>query len=83
MAAEVAAKSVIGKVSTSLVRGQAWIGGAWVNALGDKIFPVHDPGTGEKIMAVPDMGAEDAKKAVLEAHKGQKVWGSALAWVSI
>ena len=76
-----AAKSAIGRASTSLVRGQAWVGSAWVNATGGKMFPVYDPGTGEKILAVPDMGAEDVKKAVLEAHKGQKVWGNALAWV--
>jgi len=45
------------------------------------MFPVYDPCTGKRIADVPDMGADDAERAVVEAHNSKKMWGSTLAWV--
>ncbi len=77
-----AAKSAINRSTISLVRNQAWIGSSWTNASGGKTFPVYDPGTGQKIVAVSDTGADDARRAIAEAYKAQKMWGTSLGWVS-
>ena len=67
--------------SVSLMRSRAWIAGSWTPASGGQVFPVYDPCTGKKIIDVPDMGAEDAENAVMEAHKSKKMWGNTLAGV--
>lgn len=77
-----AAKASLTRSSISLLRSRAWIGGAWATAADGKTFPVFDPCTRKKIVDVPDMRAEDAKIAVMEAHKSKKIWAGMLAWVS-
>ncbi len=79
---KMASAKSISKSSLMLLRSRAWIGGSWVTSSNGKTFPVFDPCTGDKIVEVPDMGAEDAQRAVMEAHKSKQQWGKKLAWVS-
>ena len=45
----------------------ALIDGKWITS--SKTFPVLDPATGEKLADVPDLNADDARRAIDAAHK--------------
>ncbi|WP_205502143.1 NAD-dependent succinate-semialdehyde dehydrogenase [Rufibacter psychrotolerans] len=53
---------------TSLLRHQAFVNGAWVDATGGKTFEVTNPATGQVIGTVPDMSREDVRQAIDAAH---------------
>ena len=55
----------------------AFIGGEWVGA--SKTFAVTDPATGENIARVPDLMADDARRAVDAAHKAFPAWAATTA----
>ncbi len=57
-----------------LLREQCYLDGAWTGAQGGKSFAVHNPATGEKIGTVPDMGAEETKKAIAAAEAAWPAW---------
>jgi succinate-semialdehyde dehydrogenase/glutarate-semialdehyde dehydrogenase len=57
-----------------LLREQCYVDGAWTGAQGGKTFAVHDPASGEKIGTVPDMGAEETKKAIAAAEAAWPAW---------
>ena len=52
----------------SLIRTQAYINGAWVDALGGETFAVTNPATGAVIASVADMGQADVCTAIDAAH---------------
>ena len=56
----------------ALFRTQCYIDGAWVSAA--RSFPVHNPATGELLGAVPDMGAEETRRAIAAAAAAFPAW---------
>lgn len=60
----------------TLLRSQAYIDGQWT---GEPGYPVTDKATGEVITRVPDMGTDDALRAVAAAHAAFKPWSKLLA----
>jgi len=63
-------------VSQSLIKTQAFIGGEWT---GTPALAVINPATGEKIASVPDMGVEEARRAIEAAHRAFPAWAKSLA----
>ncbi len=63
----------------SLLKGDAYINGAWRRASGGKTFPVINPADGQKITDVPDMGAEETREAIEAAHGAWKEWRALVA----
>ena len=51
-----------------LLQSKGYVNEEWVDALSGKTFDVHDPATLDKIATLPEMGAEDADKAVDAAY---------------
>jgi len=60
----------------SLLRDAGYVAGEWVAAESGKQFDVLNPASGEKIGAVPDMGAKDAARAVAAAEGAWGEWRS-------
>jgi len=63
----------------SLVRNAAYIDGEWVGADSGKSVPVYNPSSGEEIATVPDMGAEETRRAIDAAEVAQKGWAARTA----
>ncbi|RZI41416.1 NAD-dependent succinate-semialdehyde dehydrogenase [Herbaspirillum sp. HC18] len=61
----------------ALLRNQAYINGAWVGAA--SAFAVTNPADGATIASVPNMGAEDARKAIDAANAAFPMWSSKTA----
>ena len=57
-----------------LLRSQALIGGAWVDAGSGRRFDVVDPATREVIARIPDMAREDVQRAVAAAERAGADW---------
>lgn len=57
-----------------LFKDSAFIGGEWTQAGDGRRFDVLDPATGEKLGSVPDMGAEDARRAIEAAAAAWPAW---------
>ncbi len=53
---------------------QLLLNGQWVDAKSGKTFDILNPGTGEKVAAVADGGAEDTRSAIRFAHEAFKSW---------
>ena len=58
----------------SLLKQQAFIDGLWVSADSGETFAVTNPATGEELARIPQMGAAEAERAVLAAHRAFKPW---------
>jgi succinate-semialdehyde dehydrogenase/glutarate-semialdehyde dehydrogenase len=58
----------------SLLVGQAYVAGEWIDAPDGKTIPVTDPFDGAVILEVPDLGPEAARRAIDKAHEVQKEW---------
>ncbi|MBS0624473.1 MAG: NAD-dependent succinate-semialdehyde dehydrogenase [Verrucomicrobia bacterium] len=54
------------------MRTKAYIDGKWVG--GKKTFKVFDPYSGKEIAKIPDLGVQDAKRAIAAAHKAFAKW---------
>ncbi len=59
-----------------LVRDRAFIDGQWV---GTPKLPVLNKATGAVISSVPDLGAEETRKAIEAAHRALPAWSGLLA----
>ncbi len=57
-----------------------YIDGEWVHAEGGGTFDVTNPATGEKIGAVADGGATDARRAIAAAERSFPAWAGATAY---
>lgn len=55
-----------------LFREQCYLDGAWHSA--GKSFAVHNPATGAQLGTVPDMGAEEARRAIAAADAALPAW---------
>lgn len=62
-----------------LLRRQAYIDGAWVNADNGRLFPVTNPADGSLIAEVPDMGPAEAKRAIAAAEAAGPGWAGLTA----
>lgn len=62
-----------------LLRRQAYIDGAWVNADSGKTFKVTNPADDSLIAEVPDMGRAEAKRAIDAAHAAWPAWAALTA----
>ena len=63
----------------TLLRRQAYIGGAWRDAGSGKTFDVTNPATGEVIAKVADCDAKDAQAAIDAAEKAFPAWAAKTA----
>ena len=61
-------------LETDLLRDQAYIDGAWVDADSGATFPVVDPATGATIANVPRMGAAETRRAIEAAQRALPAW---------
>ena len=61
-------------LETDLLRDQAYIDGAWVDADSGATFPVIDPATGATIANVPRMGAAETRRAIEAAQRALPAW---------
>lgn len=64
------------KKLTTLLKSQAYIDGVWT---GEPGYEVTDKATGDIITRVPDMGAQDARRAIVAAEAAFRTWSKTLA----
>ena len=57
-----------------LFRQQAYIDGQWADADAKKTIDVTNPATGEKLGTVPNMGADETRRAIIAANKAWPAW---------
>lgn len=58
----------------SLMKSEAYIDGVWLDSL--EKSDVTNPATGERMGAVPDMGADETRSAINAAQEALKAWSS-------
>jgi len=63
----------------SLLRQQAYIGGAWIGADSGRSTDVINPATGEKLGTVPDLGLEETRRAIDAAAAAFPAWAAKTA----
>jgi len=61
----------------SLLEHRAFVAGEWKS--GERMFPVSNPATGEEIIRVADLGADDVRMAIDAACEAQKPWAAKTA----
>lgn len=64
----------ISLTNTKLLCQSAYLNGEWVQAQSGKVFSVTNPANGESLANVPDMNAEDTKKAIQAAEAAWPQW---------
>ncbi len=64
---------------SSLLAENAYVDGAWCGAGSNSTFAVTNPATGETIARVPDLEAEDVRRAIDAAHAAQPGWAARVA----
>lgn len=57
-----------------LFRDQAYIAGGWTAADSGATVAIHDPATGARLAAVPDMGAAETRRAIDAANAAWPAW---------
>jgi succinate-semialdehyde dehydrogenase / glutarate-semialdehyde dehydrogenase len=58
----------------ALLRNQAYVNGAWIDS--DATFEVTNPADGATLATVPNLGADDARKAIDAAHAAFPAWAA-------
>ena len=58
----------------SLVHSLAYIDGLWQPADSEHTFPVHNPADGSLLAQVPQMGADETRRAIAAADKAWQSW---------
>ncbi|WP_238121029.1 MULTISPECIES: NAD-dependent succinate-semialdehyde dehydrogenase [unclassified Xanthobacter] len=58
----------------ALLRDKAYINGAWTSADSGASFTVTDPADGTALASVPDMGAEETRRAIAAADRALPAW---------
>lgn len=64
---------------TALLQDHAFIDGTWTRADSSKTIDVYNPATGDKIGAIPDLGAAETRRAIDAAQKAFPLWRDMLA----
>ncbi len=65
--------------STTLLRQQCYINGAWVSASDGRTVAVHNPSNGELIGHVPSLSAEEVRTAIQAAEEAGAGWAALTA----
>ena len=60
----------------SLLRSQAYVNGAWIDAADGRVFAVNNPADGSLIAEVADLGADSITAAIDAAVPAQKAWAA-------
>ena len=60
----------------SLLRSQAYINGAWIDAADGRVFAVNNPADGSLVTEVADLGADSITAAIDAAVPAQKAWAA-------
>lgn len=63
----------------TLLKRQAYIDGAWIDADDGGTIPVTDPATGDEIGTVPRMGAAETERAIAAAEAALPGWAALAA----
>ncbi len=58
----------------ALLRNEAFVDGAWIGADGGKRFAVTNPADGSVVAEVPDLGADETRRAIAAAHAAYPAW---------
>jgi succinate-semialdehyde dehydrogenase / glutarate-semialdehyde dehydrogenase len=66
-------------VEVPLLRRQAYVDGAWVDADSGETFAVVNPATGETVAEVPRMGAAETGRALAAAERALPAWKAGTA----
>ena len=61
-------------LAPDLLRDQAYVDGAWIDADSGATFPVVDPATGVTIAEVPRLGAAETRRAIEAAQRALPAW---------
>jgi succinate-semialdehyde dehydrogenase / glutarate-semialdehyde dehydrogenase len=61
-------------VELPLLRREAYVDGAWIEADSGETFPVVNPATGEVIAEVPRLGAAETQRAIAAAERALPEW---------
>ncbi|MEM6637955.1 MAG: NAD-dependent succinate-semialdehyde dehydrogenase [Pseudomonadota bacterium] len=64
---------------TELLATRAYLAGQWADADSGKTFAVRNPARGDVIAEVPDLGREEAARAIAKAMPAQKAWAAKTA----
>jgi succinate-semialdehyde dehydrogenase/glutarate-semialdehyde dehydrogenase len=64
---------------SSLFRSQAYINGEWVDADSGDSVPVTNPADGSTLICVPDMGADETRRAIDAANAALPAWSARTA----
>ena len=62
-----------------MITSRAYIDGHWCHAASGRTFEVTNPASGAVITQVPDMDAEDTRRAIAAAHAAQPAWAALTA----
>lgn len=65
--------------NSSLIKSRAYIDGHWCDAASGRTFEVTNPASGAVITQVPDMNAEDTRRAIEAAKAAQPAWAALTA----
>jgi succinate-semialdehyde dehydrogenase / glutarate-semialdehyde dehydrogenase len=60
--------------NNALFRQQCYINGAWVDADNQAVFAVTNPADGSQLGTVPNMGAQETRRAIESAHAAWPYW---------
>ncbi|WP_413204767.1 NAD-dependent succinate-semialdehyde dehydrogenase [Rhodospirillum sp. A1_3_36] len=60
--------------AAGLLKDKAYVDGAWVGSDSGAEFAVTDPASGQEIGRVPDMGADETRRAIEAANDAWPVW---------
>ncbi|HLM40625.1 MAG TPA: NAD-dependent succinate-semialdehyde dehydrogenase [Microvirga sp.] len=72
-------RAALGLKDPSLLTGQAYVAGEWIDAPDGRTIPVTDPYDGSLIVNVPNLGPEVVRRAIDKAHEVQKDWAKRTA----
>jgi succinate-semialdehyde dehydrogenase/glutarate-semialdehyde dehydrogenase len=72
-------RAALGLKDPSLLTGQAYAAGEWIDAPDGKTIPVTDPYDGSLIVNVPNLGPKVVRRAIDKAHEVQKDWAKRTA----
>jgi len=64
----------VATIAPELLKRQAYVDGAWVDADSGETFPVVNPATGETIAEVPRLGAAETRRAIEAAQRALPAW---------
>ncbi|CAK0773979.1 succinate-semialdehyde dehydrogenase (NADP(+)) GabD [uncultured Gammaproteobacteria bacterium] len=65
--------------NSALLRAQAYVAGAWIEAADRAVLRVADPADGMPLGSVPDLGAAETRRAIEAAYAAWPMWRGLLA----